>query len=574
MIKGLKLTLLASVAAMASVQAQAEDNINVVLAGLNESSATERINFSGKLRMLSQRISASACNLNADIDGDLSLQMLRSSHAEFNKIIDALEFGNIDLHIKNAENRPEVLTAIANLRTKWRPINAAADKMIARDHGAEDIATINAKNLDLLKSAQNLVSVIKTTHATAGNSDDGLTSLIDVAGRQRMLTQKMSKEACQIWSGDGSAETIAALEGTMQLFEQSLINLRDGNDTAGIASAPNARIKTGLEGIWTSWAERKPVLAKAQAAETVDEATRGQVLRQMNEMLRSSNNVVGLYAALNNKAGIVEDVGATERINFSGKLRMLSQRIAANACLYNAGIEPKTSRKLLSASSVEFDKIANALEFGDADLRIRGVEERRKTLFAIAQLREQWAPIKTAVDDLVRNGPTESAMATIASSNMELLGRAKLLVSELSGQYSDPSAMDQADAMAIDISGRQRMLTQKMLKEACLIWTGNQSADAKGALNGTMQMFEVSLNALLDGLPAAGIQAAPTAEISDQLKVVFKDWAEVKPVLLATMSGETVDDAVKADGFHTLNTTLKDMNQAVGMYTQEAKTGL
>ena len=125
MIKGLKLTLLASVAAMASVQAQAADNINVVLAGLNESSATERINFSGKLRMLSQRISASACNLNADIDGDLSLQMLRSSHAEFNKIIDALEFGNIDLHIKNAENRPEVLTAIANLDRKSTRLNSS-----------------------------------------------------------------------------------------------------------------------------------------------------------------------------------------------------------------------------------------------------------------------------------------------------------------------------------------------------------------------------------------------------------------------------------------------------------------
>jgi len=36
----------------------------------------------------------------------------------------------------------------------------------------------------------------------------------------------------------------------------------------------------------------------------------------------------------------VQDSGASERINFSGKLRMLSQKIVATSCYAQAGIAP------------------------------------------------------------------------------------------------------------------------------------------------------------------------------------------------------------------------------------------
>ena len=45
----------------------------------------------------------------------------------------------------------------------------------------------------------------------------------------------------------------------------------------------------------------------------------------------------------------------------------------------------------------------------------------------------------------------------------------KLLVSDLLAQYSIPNVMLQAIAMLVDISGRQRMLTQRMSKNFCLM---------------------------------------------------------------------------------------------------------
>ena len=76
----------------------------------------------------------------------------------------------------------------------------------------------------------------------------------------------------------------------------------------------------------------------------------------------------------------VEDVGASERINFSGKLRMLSQRIPAAVCYSNAGVESEKSQEMFESASAEFHTILAALEFGDESLNIKGAEEDRKVL--------------------------------------------------------------------------------------------------------------------------------------------------------------------------------------------------
>lgn len=273
-------------------------------------------------------------------------------------------------------------------------------------------------------------------------------------------------------------------------------------------------------------------------------------------------------------AANIKDVGASERVNFSGKLRMLSQRIAAAACNFEDGIEAETSAKILQGGVAEFDKIVNGLEFGDADLNINGEEERRKTLVAIEALRTAWAPIKTSAQGLTKVDHDASAYEAIAAGNMPLLGKAKLLVSELSGQYSDPTAMLQADAMLVDISGRQRMLTQKMSKEACQIWHLGGDAAIQEALAGTMNMFEVSLLALRDGMDMAGIKKAPTEPIYGGLDDIHSDWLEVKPMLETAVVAKPMDPAGRAEVFGRLNVMLKEMNAVVGLYTKFAKTGL
>lgn len=271
---------------------------------------------------------------------------------------------------------------------------------------------------------------------------------------------------------------------------------------------------------------------------------------------------------------LLEDVGASERINFSGKLRMLTQRLANAACYVHAGVATEEAQVLLSASGAEFDKIVNALEFGDEELGIKGVEERRKTLVVLKALKEGWAPFFEAVKALQSDASDAEAMAYIAEMNLPLLERAKLLVSELSGQYSNPTEMLQSDVISIDIAGRQRMLTQKMSKEACGIETANSVLGTVEALGGTMNVFEASLFALRDGLPAAGLNPPKNPEIKAQLDIVVSHWTAVRSRLDPVQAGAKFDETDQVEIMKGLNVTMKDMNVAVGMYTSAAKLGL
>lgn len=262
---------------------------------------------------------------------------------------------------------------------------------------------------------------------------------------------------------------------------------------------------------------------------------------------------------------------AQERINFSGKLRMLSQRIPSAACHFSRGIAVEGSSALLTAATAEFDQILTALEFGDADLNIQAAETRRKTLGQIETLRGLWEPFKAAATAIADGSASDEDVAYVLSENLSVLREAQLLVEELVKQYANPNAATRASLMLIDISGRQRMLTQKVSKETCMIGTAYATAQTPDDLAGTIRIFEASLEALRFGMDQVGIMPPPNSEIADGLNGVAQDWSVVQPTLTAILEEETVDTSAHAAKFQQLNTTMANMNTVVGMYTQAAK---
>lgn len=303
----------------------------------------------------------------------------------------------------------------------------------------------------------------------------------------------------------------------------------------------------------------------AVAALTLSTATQG--LAQSGAITLPPEDPVAL-------AQFLEDVGASERINLSGKLRMLSQRIPAAACNEHAGIAVEQSKAVLHAAKEEFDTIIAGLEFGNDDLNIIGEETRRKTLAAIAAVHAAYDPLHAALDDIELTGGTDEEVLNVAEHNMEVLEAARLLVSEISGEYADPTALLQSDALTIDIAGRQRMLVQKISKEVCLITSDIYAEASLEVLSGTISMFETSLNALQFGMDGAGIAPAPTDEILAGLERVQADWVEVGSLVKEVAAGGSIDDDARAIVFTGLNKTMADMNAVVGLYTENSKLGL
>lgn len=274
------------------------------------------------------------------------------------------------------------------------------------------------------------------------------------------------------------------------------------------------------------------------------------------------------------KAGFVDDIGQSERMNFSGKLRMLSQRIPGAACYAHAGVKKEASSALLQAAMTEFDLIANGLENGEDSLGIIGPEQDRKVLAGLNKLHQQWDPLHAEVVDIVETGGTDAEVLHIANASHDILDTAKRLVVAIMAEHSDPTAVIQSDAMKIDIAGRQRMLAQRISKNACLIMTGLESERALGEMAAARDIYGASVEALRFGMPEAGIIASRNPTIMEGLDNVIDLWADVQPVLDRVAAGDDISDENRAFIYNSMNSLTGQMNTLVGIYTTDAKMGL
>ena len=271
--------------------------------------------------------------------------------------------------------------------------------------------------------------------------------------------------------------------------------------------------------------------------------------------------------AENESTEVLHD-NAEQRINFSGKLRMLSQRIPSATCHLAQDVDPTAATALLSASIAEFEEILTALEVGDTDLNIIVPETNRRTLEAIDVLRSRWEPLRQAAEAVANGTASASDRAYVLNQNLQVLEAAQLLVGQLTRQYSNPNAMSMSSLLMIDISGRQRMLSQRMSKESCMIQSGIETAELRENLQNTMQVFENSLGALRDGMEDVGIQPPPNDKIASGLIQVAAEWESVKPHLSEVLAGGEIHHETDVFRFQGLNTIMVNMNKVVGMYEE------
>lgn len=130
-----------------------------------------------------------------------------------------------------------------------------------------------------------------------------------------------------------------------------------------------------------------------------------------------------------------------------------------------------------------------------------------------------------------------------------------------------------ADATVINLSGKQRMLTQKMTKEAIGVLTGKED---KNTLQKTVNSFQTVLNGLIDGNERLGLPKAESPDIVKGLKVVSDLWSPFKKSIETIINSNDPEQVKKAMDYVYKNNVplLKKMNYVVGLYQKhsDAKT--
>ncbi len=146
------------------------------------------------------------------------------------------------------------------------------------------------------------------------------------------------------------------------------------------------------------------------------------------------------------------------------------------------------------------------------------------------------------------------------------------------------------DGLLINLAGRQRMLTQKMTKEvldlhASSVASGVKDAQKFAVVKNTMEVFSVTLAALLDGGEAplgldmknTEFQQCPpaTGEVREQLQKVNGLWLAFDKGMDRVFQGNESKQAHLADIDWIVKNNiplLKEMNSAVGMMQKNSES--
>lgn len=272
------------------------------------------------------------------------------------------------------------------------------------------------------------------------------------------------------------------------------------------------------------------------------------------------------YAITKNEMGIV--------INLSGKQRMLTQKMSKEMLLIAKGVDEAQNKENLGKTAALFDKTLKGLINGDKDLGLVMAEDA-KIVEQLERVTMLWGKFKKNVDSVLSGDTSRGILETIAKENLPLLknmNRAVKMYEDYAKTLGGGS-LDARMAVTLNLSGKQRMLTQKMTKEVLLVANGIDPDKNKSELKKTTELFGRTLKGLQDGDDGLKLSGTKDPDISEQLKLVAELWEEYKSVLDKVISGESsvVSEELLAKAAKMNLPLLGEMNKAVKMYEESVK---
>ncbi len=246
------------------------------------------INLAGRQRMLTQKMSKEILFIAKGFEAGKYRNTLKKTADLFDSTLDGLINGNKRL---KATNNKEIQAQLRKVKTLWKSFYSIIETVV--EGGKPDVEKIARLNMPLLKNMNTAVQMYTKEAKQVTGKAAG--KVINLAGKQRMLTQKMSKEMLLAALGYDTANSVAELKKTADLFDKTLKGLRNGDKELGLPATSAAGIVVQLDEVASIWRDFKAVVEKVTAAGAADDGD----IKKMSELniplLKSMNKAVMMY---------------------------------------------------------------------------------------------------------------------------------------------------------------------------------------------------------------------------------------------------------------------------------------
>lgn len=281
------------------------------------------------------------------------------------------------------------------------------------------------------KSIKSMASVLVVFLCTAGWAATAQSAptaaeygvILNLSGKQRMLSQKMSKEVSLIALNVSTQENLKNLAATADLFDKTLKGLRSGDASLGLPATDSKRIIRQLDSVSAIWDSFFPIIQGVVAAGKVTPEQLQVISNQNLPLLKEMNKAVGLYEKDAKKNGLEAAPGLAVSINLSGKQRMLSQKMSKEYFLIALGHDVENNKLSLLETYSLFDRTLAGLLDGDETLELPGTKQPhiRDQLNKVQDLWSKFKPLMELGSDYKTEVITTEQVQVVASSNIPLL---------------------------------------------------------------------------------------------------------------------------------------------------------